>query len=75
MVYNGKGDCLTVCRVCEVISWSAMASGKGVNKVCNLIKIVQCSSHIDNLLGWHCLLRGTYANQTTVLLMAPHKTQ
>ena len=53
-----------------------MASAEGVDKVCSLIKIAQCISHIDNIKFVKMALSfNRYPNQPTVLLIVPHKTQ
>ena len=53
-----------------------MASVEGVNKVCSLIKFVQCISDIDNIKFVKMALSfKRYTNQPTVLMMTPHKPQ
>ena len=53
---------------------SPMASDKGVNEVCGLIKNAHCIINIDiiKLLKRHCLLR-RYAKQTKVQMTAECK--
>ena len=46
-VYKVKRQCLTTNRACQMIVYNPMASDKGVNEVCSLIKDVQCASHCD----------------------------